>query len=258
MIQTPLGIIEIKKDGKETDCVIRAVKNDRQCPELDGRFAILVDYMPDGQAHTISCSIKRCRGSKNDFVEHAERAEIKSFCRRSTKLSMGMFSDTPEEWGMPSEALMDHQAEMLKNGMQYHIRPDAKRGVYPFGIAWLENFSEKNEVQTWRGSDPTIWWNAVCCEESFLFCCVKQEIDKWDPYAFFPDAPSDEYDGESRKIARRLASDSAAGLIAEIIAEVFSASFGADEGFEADECGEIAEKIKHRIAKYKGGQKNQE
>ena len=258
MIQTPLGVIEVKQDGKRIDCTIKKIENDNRCPELNGRFAIMVDYIPDGQVHMISCCIKRYRVSRNDFVESAERADIKSFRKGSTKLSIGLFSDVPEEWGKSSDESMDYWTECLKNGAQYHIQRNAKRAVYPFGLAWLENFNEKNMIQTWYGADPTIWWNEACNEEKLLFCCVKQEIDKWDPYGFFPDAPSDEYDGESRKIARRITADSSIDKLAEIIAEIFSVSFGADEGFTADYCKTVADKIEHRISKYKNRLKNGE
>lgn len=250
MIQTPLGIVEIKKDGKRIDCTVKKMENQDNCLELNGRFAVLVDYIPDGQAHTISCCIKRYRASKDDFVEPEERANIKSFCKKRTKLSIGGFSDTPDEWEKSPDESMDYWIEYLKNGIEYYIRPSAKRTIYPFGIAWLENFNEDNEVQTWCGADPTIWFDKICREERFLFCCIKQEIDKWDPYGFFPDAPPDEYDGESKKIARKIMADPEMKNLAEIVAGIFSDSFGADEGFTVASCKTIAEKIKHRILKY--------
>lgn len=87
MIQTPLGRIEITKDEKKVDCTIRRVRNDDRCPELNGRFAVLIDYIPDGQEHTVSCCIKGIRESKSDFIESDERVDIKSFCRETTKLA---------------------------------------------------------------------------------------------------------------------------------------------------------------------------
>ena len=77
MIQTPLGRIEITKDEKKVDCTIRRVRNDDRCPELNGRFAVLIDYIPDGQEHTVSCCIKGIRESKSDFIESDERVDIK-------------------------------------------------------------------------------------------------------------------------------------------------------------------------------------
>lgn len=128
MIQTPLGIVEIKEDGKRIDCTVMKVENDNRCPELNGRFAILVDYIPDGQVHTISCCIKRYRASKNDFVESEKRADIKSFCKGTTKLSIGMFSDVPEEWGKPPDKSMDYCTEHLREKCDTNMvrcRPDS-------------------------------------------------------------------------------------------------------------------------------------
>lgn len=135
MIQTPLGTIEITKDGKSADCTIRRVRNDNLCPELNGRFAVLIDYIPDGQEHTVSCGIKGFRESKSDFIEPDERVDIKSFCRGTTKLSIGLFSDIPDEWDKTPDDIMDYWTEYLKNGVQYHIRAGAEQAIYPFGIA---------------------------------------------------------------------------------------------------------------------------
>ena len=116
--------------------------------------------------------------------------------------------------------------------------------------------SEENEVQTSHGADPTIWYDEICAEEKFVYCCVKQEIDKWDPYDFFPEAPSNEYDGESKRIVRKITVSSPTDEIAEAVAEVFSESFGQGEGFSADYCRDVAGKIKHRITKYENRLKN--
>ena len=216
----------------------------------------MIDYIPDGQEHTVSCCIKGIRESKSDFIESDERVDIKSFCRETTKLSIGLFSDIPDEWDKTPDDIMDYWTEYLKNGVQYHIRAGAKRAVYPFGIAWIEHKSEENEVQTSHGADPTIWYDEICAEEKFVYCCVKQEIDKWDPYDFFPEAPSNEYDGESKRIVRRITVSSLTDEIAEAVAEVFSESFGLSEGFSADYCRDVAGKIEHRITKYENRLKN--
>lgn len=85
---------------------------------------------------------------------------------------------------------------------------------------------------------------------------MKHEIDKWDPYDLFPEALSNEYDGESKRIVRRITVSSLADEIAEAVAEVFSESFGLSEGFSADYCRDVAGKIEHRITKYENRLKN--
>ena len=123
---------------------------------------------------------------------------------------------------------------------------------------WTESRNDRNEDQTSYGANPTIWWHEVCAEENFLFCCVKKEIDKWDPYDFFPDAPLNEYDGESRRIVGRITASSLTDEIAEAVAEVFSESFGPGEGFTADCCRNVAGKIEYRITKYRNRLKNKD
>lgn len=106
------------------------------------------------------------------------------------------------------------------------------------------------------GADPSIWYDEICVKENFVYCCVKQEIDKWNPYDFFPEAPSNEYDGESKRIVRRITVSSLTDEIAETVAEVFSESFGLGEDFSADYCRDVAGKIKQRITKYENRLKN--
>lgn len=249
MIQTPLGMIEVKKDGKRIDCPIKRIKNDEHCLELNGRFAVKFDYVPDGRVHTISCTIKRYRGAKEDFIETGERLALKSFCKGKAKVSIGAFSDEPDEWGKPLYGTMDYSIEYLKNGIQYCFCTKAKRAAYPFGIAWIDTANDKNEVQTWLGADPSIWWDAIRNEEKQLFRSVKRAIDKWDTYSLFPDAPPDEYNCESREVTRRITKDSTINEIAEVVAAVFAASFGEDEGFTVEHCKGVAGEIKHRIEK---------
>ena len=65
-----------------------------------------------------------------------------------------------------------------------------------------------------------------------------------------------EYDGESKRIMRKITVSSLMNEIAEAVAEVFSESFGQGEGFSAGYCRDVAGKIKHRITKYENRLKN--
>lgn len=78
-----------------------------------------------------------------------------------------------------------------------------------------------------------------------MFNIVKKAIDEFNPLGLLPDAPSNEFDIESRKIAGQLNVDNTPEEIAEIISEVLSRSF--DTKFELKECMMIAEKIHKSI-----------
>jgi hypothetical protein len=74
-----------------------------------------------------------------------------------------------------------------------------------------------------------------------MFNIVKKAIDEFNPYGLFPDAPGNEFDSESRKIAAQLNVNNTPEEIADIISGVLSRSF--DRKFEAKECMMTAEKI---------------
>lgn len=74
-----------------------------------------------------------------------------------------------------------------------------------------------------------------------MFKIVKKAIDEFNPYGLLPDAPDDEFDGESRQIAGKINVNSTVEEIAEIISKVFSKAF--DEDFDLKDCMIPAEKI---------------
>ena len=74
-----------------------------------------------------------------------------------------------------------------------------------------------------------------------LFSIVKNAIDDWNPYGLLPDAPRDEFDGESRMIVVRLYDGISLLEITEIISGVFTEYF--EDVFSAERCIEPATKI---------------
>lgn len=51
----------------------------------------------------------------------------------------------------------DYDTEYLDDGVQYVIVENTNATTYVFGIAWIENVTDDNEVQTWFGADPTLF-----------------------------------------------------------------------------------------------------
>lgn len=74
-----------------------------------------------------------------------------------------------------------------------------------------------------------------------MFNIVKKFIDEFNPMGLFPNAPDNEFDIESKKIASQINQNSTINEIAEIITKVHSKSF--DEQFEIKACMSTAEKI---------------
>lgn len=81
-----------------------------------------------------------------------------------------------------------------------------------------------------------------------IFEIVKIIIDEWNPYGLLPEAPADEFDIESRRIAEKISSSDTTEKIARIVSSVFSQAFE-PQYFGYDACYPAAEKIKQEIDK---------
>ena len=157
MLSTPLGDIEIYIDNEKVEYTVKNIgASERLCPDISGRFGIEILYEPDGQQHTISCRIKKYHASSRDEIEPGERLELKSFYRENTKLSIGMEGDAGYySDGTRDSDVYDYDNDYMEDGVSYLIMEDTKTTKYVFGIAWIDNVTVENDVQTWYGADPT-------------------------------------------------------------------------------------------------------
>ena len=159
MLTTPLGDIEIYIDNEKVEYAVKNIgASERLCPDISGRFGIEILYEPDGKQHTISCRIKKYHASSRDEIEPGECLELKSFYRENTKLSIGMegeagyYSD-----GTRATNTYDYDNDYMEDGVLYQIMRDTKTTKFVFGIAWIDNVTAENDVQTWYGADPTLF-----------------------------------------------------------------------------------------------------
>lgn len=79
-----------------------------------------------------------------------------------------------------------------------------------------------------------------------LLSAIKSAIDEWNPYDLLPDAPSDEFDGESRMIAAEIKYDDTVDKIAEVVSKIFSQQFE-PQFFRVEDCHDVAAKIRLNI-----------
>ena len=79
-----------------------------------------------------------------------------------------------------------------------------------------------------------------------IFPIVKKVIDEWNPYCLLPEAPDDEFDGESLRVAERISAESSIESIAKTLSDVFSNAFE-PESFGYEDCYPVAQKIKEAI-----------
>lgn len=59
-----------------------------------------------------------------------------------------------------------------------------------------------------------------------IYHIVKKNVDLWNPEELLPYAPDDEYDIESKQIAKQVKINHTVDELAEIVAQVFSKGFG--------------------------------
>lgn len=156
MLTTPLGKIIIFYDDEEIEYTAIPIENDSNCIDLDGRYLIKLHFEPDGKKHTISCRIKEYVPSSEDYIETGENLELKSFCKDKIKLSIGMEGDSGYFPDGTRCSDYDYDNEYLDDGVTYELLEITQTHEYKFAIAWLNNCTDENDVQTWFGADPTL------------------------------------------------------------------------------------------------------
>ncbi|MPN29667.1 hypothetical protein SDC9_177120 [bioreactor metagenome] len=155
---TPLGVIRIYNDGIELEYnAIKLCNDSILFPDIDSRYKIEVEYKADNSSHLISCIIDKIDSKKTEvYSESGERLECQAFYQENIKLSIGIecdtgYFDTGERIGN-----YDYDSSYLNNGIGYSILPNTKSHTFLFGIAWINECNDENDLQTWFGADPTI------------------------------------------------------------------------------------------------------
>ena len=147
MLVTPYGKIKLLFDGREVDYSCNPAVSSR-CPEVDGCYRILFEYVPDGNAHELSCLLDM-EHEKAD-PETGENLEAVSFYIGEGKLTLGTEGDFCQD------SPYDFSGDLLKKGIEIHILEATQRRMFVFGVCWMESCSEENDTQTWFGADPTL------------------------------------------------------------------------------------------------------
>ena len=154
---TPLGKISIYIDGISTEYkAVRLKNNPSVFPNLGGRYRIELNYVSDNLEHFIICVIDDIDPSKvKKYAESGEKLECQSFYKEDIKLSIGIECDTGYYDTGERVGSYDYDSVYLENGIGYHILPMTKSHKFIFGLAWIDECREEDEIQTWFGADPT-------------------------------------------------------------------------------------------------------
>lgn len=164
-LSTPFGEIKILIDGKSVPYSAQeGRKPDVLCSHVLGRYQIAVQFIPDGENHTIACVFESdCPYERTP--ENGERLECQSFYNdRMFKMSIGLECEAGYIGGIRVSDEYDYDADYLENGMSFLIDMNTRTECYVFGISWIDNVgwddqiddNDDRDVETWYGADPTL------------------------------------------------------------------------------------------------------
>lgn len=155
---TPFGALIIYNNNIEIEYNAVKLDNDSDLfSDIDGRYKIAVKYDCDNLPHLICSIIDDMDCSKIEcYPESGERLECQAFYQGSIKLSIGIECDTGYFANGKRIGNYDYDSIYLNNGIGYSILCSTKSQVLIFGIAWINECTNENDVQTWYGADPTI------------------------------------------------------------------------------------------------------
>jgi len=165
-LNTPFGYVAIMIDGQEIEYHPEQLQCDgRFCPDVIGRYKIVVDFVPDGNEHIISCVLPEAVKFHRS-PESGEGLECQSFYNKDRcKLSIGLEGEAGYfEDGTRVSDEYDYNADYLDNGMAYFIEKNTKTSSFVIGIAWIDDVGLEDEmddendrdVQTWFAADPAL------------------------------------------------------------------------------------------------------
>lgn len=153
-LSTPFGEASIFIDDKEIEYNFVKLKPFKNCPDIDGRYVIEIDFKPDGKEHKISCEISNIDSNFETDFESGERLECRSFYSGNIKMSIGCEGDNWYDPDGTRDSLYDYDVDYLDNGMAYSILPFTKTEKYIFVLSWILSCNNENDVQTWFAADP--------------------------------------------------------------------------------------------------------
>jgi len=161
-LTTPFGDIDVLIDEKPIPySVQKGSDNDVLWPNIRHRYQIVIQFIPDGREHRLSCVFSPNCAYKR-APESGESLECQGFYgAQRIKMSIGVECEAGYLDGERVSDKYDYDADYLDNGMSYCILPDTKTERYAFGIAWIDDVGwddqddNNRDIQTWFAADPT-------------------------------------------------------------------------------------------------------
>lgn len=151
MLSTPFGNIEIYFDNQiqKNIKIVKGEKNNSLYPDVKSIYLLGYLYHTDKKAHRLKCILNT---KQKGIAESGEHFDAVSFYIQNGKITIGCKSD----FGMPKEGGFDYDDTCIDNGIEIFIHSFTKEQYFIFAVSWLIVCTEKNEVQTYFASDPSI------------------------------------------------------------------------------------------------------
>ena len=158
-LNTPLGTISISID--DINIQYKAIKlenNQKVFPDIEGRYRIDVPYNTDNSEHIISCTVDNIIDSKvSHYFDSGEGFECETFHQGDTKLTIGIEYDDSCYHDDERVEDCEYDSVHLEDGIGYHILKTTKSNIFTFGIAWIDEFKDEDNLQTYFAADPTLY-----------------------------------------------------------------------------------------------------
>lgn len=149
-IITPFGRVSMLLDGREVefDCEKRA-PHPNLFPDVDGVYRIAVNVRHHWKTRELKLQLTPIRPCETDN-DSDERLECIAIYSGTWKMSMGCYD--------PFDGDQDYDVGHGKEPrLTTVIFPTTKTERFEFGVCWINNVTEENEIQTLNGADPGNW-----------------------------------------------------------------------------------------------------
>lgn len=150
-LSTPIGLIELLLDDEPVSFSHISIEpNEKLFPDVDAAHRLTYDYVSDGKTHILSFKIKDCNLEANP--ETGELLEAVSFYKDKCKLTLGCIAS----FGDYEDYHLDYDGSLCSDGMEIYITTTTKSQTFKFGVCWIKECTDNNDVQTWYGADPSV------------------------------------------------------------------------------------------------------
>lgn len=150
-LSTPMGSVELLLDGEPVSFRNLSIEpNERLFPDVDATHRLTYDFVSDGKPHSLYLKIKDCKLKANP--ETGEMLEAVSFYKDNRKMTLGCSA----AFGNCEKCNLDYNGSLCADGLEIHISETTKSQTFKFGVCWIKECTDENDVQTWYGADPSI------------------------------------------------------------------------------------------------------